>query len=257
MRHPIGVFDSGVGGISVLRVLRKLLPHEDFIYIGDCKNAPYGDKSVEEIDLLTHQLIQPLLDAKCKALVIACNTITAVSANALRKELTMPVIGMEPALKPAQALRKDGRVLVLATKATLALDKFHRLYEKYGQDTLPIVGEGLAALVENGLMDTPQAEKLLHRLLDEPLKRHTDAIVLGCTHYPFLVKDLNKVAPGIPLVDGSLGTARQVRRLLEQAGQLETEGEGKLTLLATGDHDGVHVRLMEKLLSAPFSSEEA
>ena len=251
MRRPIGVFDSGVGGISVLRVLRRLLPGEDFYYIGDCKNAPYGEKTPEEIDCLAHELIRPLLDAGCKALVVACNTITAVSVAKLREELDIPVIGMEPALKPAQEMRRNGQIIVLATQATLNLEKFRKLYEKYGEETVTVAGTGLADLVERGMEDSGEAEETLHALLDGPLEKKTDAIVLGCTHYPFMKKAIQRVAPGVSLIDGNLGTARQVKRILEKEGCLNAGGEGTIRLEATGDEDGRHTALMRKLLSLP------
>ena len=138
MRDVIGILDSGVGGISVLRTAVQLLPNENFIYYGDNKNAPYGPKSLEEIRSLSAHAIDHLLDQQVKALVIACNTITSAYASILREKVDLPVIGMEPAVKPASLARGDGKVLALATRATLSLEKFSRLMESYGEGVIPV-----------------------------------------------------------------------------------------------------------------------
>ena len=161
MNDCIGFFDSGVGGISVLHTARQLLPNENFLYYGDNGNAPYGPKPLEEIRRLSKNSIRLLLDHGVKAIVIACNTATSAYAEIVRSQLSMPIIGMEPAIKPAQLARKGGDVLVLATKATLSLPKFHRLMDQYGESVIPIVGEGLVELVESGVI-TNKA-KTLHR----------------------------------------------------------------------------------------------
>ena len=135
---PVGVFDSGVGGISALIAMKRLLPNETFIYYGDTRNAPYGTKDTDEVIRCVHDVVARLMKEKIKALVIACNTATGAAAATLRKELDIPVIGMEPALKPASELRKDGSILVLATPLTLHQDKFERLMEKYGEGAIRV-----------------------------------------------------------------------------------------------------------------------
>ena len=144
---PVGVFDSGVGGISVLRDLRALMPDEDFIYFGDGANAPYGEKSSDEIRVLAWNVVEKLLDRGIKALVIACNTATAAAAPLIRERLDMPVVAMEPALKPASACAHGGKVVVMATPLTLSLDKFKRLMSEYGRDALPMPCPGLMDMV--------------------------------------------------------------------------------------------------------------
>ena len=183
-RHqPIGVFDSGLGGISVLAEAMSLLPAEDFIYYGDNGNAPYGDKHPDQVLELSRAVVDDLLKRNCKAVLIACNTATSAAAASLRAELTVPVIGMEPALKPAALMPGQGAVLVLATRMTLRLPKFSGLMELYGQDAQPIPCPGLVELVEQGELEGEQVEEMLRGFLAPYLDRPVKAIVLGCTHY--------------------------------------------------------------------------
>ena len=245
-KRPIGVFDSGVGGISVLKEALHQLPQERFLFIGDNRNAPYGIKTADQIDACVMDVVNSLLQRDIKALVIACNTATAASAKMLRQTLTIPVIGMEPALKPAGAMRRDGQILVLATPATLHMEKFRLLMEKYGEGAVPVEGYGIVECVESGHIDDSQIENVLHGLLDEHLKKKTDAIVLGCTHYVFVREALSRVAPGIPLVDGNAGTVRQLKRVLEENGLL-SDGTGSAELHTTGENE-IYIPLMEKLL---------
>lgn len=151
MNDLIGFFDSGVGGVSVLHTARRILPNEHFLYYGDNGHAPYGPKPLEEIRRLSAESVGVLLDRGVKAVVIACNTATSAYAEILRAELKLPVIGMEPALKPAQEARHGGEILVLATQATLTLPKFQRLMKRYGDHVIPVVGRGLVELVEAGI----------------------------------------------------------------------------------------------------------
>ncbi len=153
MFRPIGIFDSGVGGVSVLRDAMALLPHERFLFYGDNANAPYGLKSPEEIRACVRRVVDELLQRDVKALVIACNTATAAAAKELRETLALPVIGMEPALKPAHALLHGGQILVLATPATLHMEKFQRLMALYGEGAVPVEGRGLVECVESGHLD--------------------------------------------------------------------------------------------------------
>ena len=245
MFRPIGIFDSGVGGVSVLRDAMALLPHERFLFYGDNANAPYGQKPPEEIRACVRRVVDELLQRDVKALVIACNTATAAAAKELRETLTLPVIGMEP----AHALLHGGQILVLATPATLHMEKFHRLMALYGEGAVPVEGRGLVECVESGHLDDAAAEAALRAVLAPHLGRPTDAIVLGCTHYLFLRRALERIAPGIPLVDGNLGTVRQLRHVLEERGLLRTAGEGGCELHTTGDAERF-LPLMQRLLRA-------
>ncbi|MDY4517229.1 MAG: glutamate racemase [Candidatus Spyradocola sp.] len=248
MRRPIGIFDSGLGGISVLKEAVHLMPNEHFIFYGDNENAPYGTKTQEQIDSCVQNVVDQLLQRDIKALLIACNTATAASAKRLRSELTIPVIGMEPALKPAHELRHGGQILVLATPATLHMDKFLHLMELYGEGAVPVEGYGIVECVEDGQVRGERILSVLHGLLDEHLKKKTDAIVLGCTHYPLIREALSQVAPGIPLIDGNLGTVRQLRRVLERDGMLCPPGEpGGFELHTTGD-EAIYLPRMRLLM---------
>lgn len=248
MRRPIGIFDSGLGGISVLKEAVHLMPNEHFIFYGDNENAPYGTKTQEQIDSCVQNVVDRLLQRDVKALLIACNTATAASAKRLRSELTIPVIGMEPALKPAHELRHSGQILVLATPATLHMDKFLHLMELYGEGAVPVEGYGIVECVEDGQVRGERILSVLHGLLDEHLKKKTDAIVLGCTHYPLIREALAQVAPGVPLIDGNLGTVRQLRRVLERDGLLCPPGEpGGYELHTTGD-EAIYLPRMRLLM---------
>jgi len=246
MRDAIGIMDSGVGGISVLRKAVELLPHENFIYFGDNANAPYGPKPLEEIHSLCAAAIRRLLDMDVKALVIACNTATSVYAETLRAEVSIPVIGMEPAVKPASLARSGGKVLALATKATLSLDKFSRLMQDYGEGVIPVVGTGLVEIVESGKADSPEADQALQALFEPYLEEQIDGIVLGCTHYPFLRRRIERFFPKAQIFDGREGTVCQLKRRLEETGQLSSQdAQGSVEMHTSGS--AATLELMQKL----------
>ena len=242
---PVGVFDSGVGGISALIAMKRLLPNETFIYYGDTRNAPYGTKATDEVIRCVQDVVARLQEDRIKALVIACNTATGAAAATLRKELDIPVIGMEPALKPASELRKDGSILVLATPLTLHQDKFERLMEKYGEGAIRVPCTGLMELVENE--DYDQAEAYLKQVFSAYDMNTVDAIVLGCTHYVFL-KDMirDMIPPSVAITEGSDGTARQLKRILQRNNLINESGRGKIILETSGTEKDL--RLMRKLL---------
>lgn len=232
--RPVAVFDSGVGGISTLGALRRVLPKEHFIYYGDTANAPYGVKSREEIMACVRNVIDRLMTFGPKAIVIACNTASSVAAATLREEMTLPVIAIEPALKPASLNRHGGEILVLATPVTLRLEKFRHLMNQWGKGALPRPCSGLMELVETENM--AGAERYLKDLLKEYEGHQLDAVVLGCTHYVFLRPVLKKLLPEATLIlDGNAGTARQLKRVLEKNGMERTEGEGDAVFMTSGD----------------------
>ena len=234
--RPVGMLDSGLGGISVLAQALRALPRENFVYFGDTANIPYGDKEPEEVLRLTRLGVDRLIGHGCKAIVIACNTATSVAAQQLRSELSLPVIGIEPALKPASLLPGEGQILVLATQVTLRLPKFHALMELYGDHATPVPCSGLMECVEAGQLEGERVENLLRELLSPYLQTPIKAVVLGCTHYPFLKKAIAAILPpGTPLVDGNAGTARQLARRLKEEG-LEAPPEhvgGSVTFLSS------------------------
>ena len=248
---PVGVFDSGVGGVSVLRDMRGMMPNERFIYYGDSLNAPYGTKSEQTIRTLATHVADVLLDCGVKALVIACNTATSAAAESLRQRLTIPVVGMEPALKPASFLWRGGKILVMATPATLRQNKYRILSEKYGQHASVLPCQGLMEYVERGELRGAALEACLRDLLGDYLTEKPDAVVLGCTHYVFLRKAIAALLPGVPLIDGNEGTSRRLLSLLREADMLADSGEGGVTFMTSGD-ESVFLPRMRMLLEAPL-----
>ena len=215
---PIGVMDSGMGGISVLRELAGLLPHENFVFYGDSANAPYGSRSTEEIYQLTEQVVQKLLKRGVKAVVIACNTASSAAGARLRAEYPeLPIVAIEPALKPAVIACPGGRVVVLATEATLRERKFAGLLEEWKEkaEIIKLPLPGLPEFVERGELDSPQLRKFLQGFFVQLADRPVDGVVLGCTHYPFVRKVIAELlGPQVKVFDGAAGTARQLRRRL-------------------------------------------
>ena len=233
----IAVFDSGVGGFSVLKHLQQLLPNENYVYFGDCANAPYGSRSTEEVRALTLAAAETLVrQYPIKALVIACNTATAAAIEVLRKTYpSLIVIGIEPALKLAADHFPGGRIGVMATEVTLREEKFDALMQRFhtGCTVEKIPAPGLVELIEDGKMDLPETRRLLESIL-LPYVGKLDALVLGCTHYPFVANAISQVlGPDVALLDGGEGTARETRRRLEQAGLLEN-GPGCVILEGSG-----------------------
>lgn len=247
--NPIGVFDSGVGGISVLAELERELPHEHFIYYGDTLHAPYGTKTPEEVMTCVRQVMKELTVREVKVVVIACNTATSVAAATLRQEMTLPIIGMEPALKPASLVRHGGAILVLATPVTLSLPKFQSLMERYGEGAVPLPCPGLMDLVEQ--KDFSAAKHYLQQALSAYDLAAVDAIVLGCTHYVFLRPLLRELLPDhVQVMDGNSGTAKQLRRVLEGKELLRNAGEGNVILLSSSPKKEDHTRMLELLTIA-------
>lgn len=244
-RDPIGVFDSGIGGISTLREMIRELPDERFIYYSDAANAPYGTKRTDEVITCVRGVVEKLIQNDIKALVIACNTATGAAAATLRRELSIPVIGMEPALKPASQVRKNGSVLVLATPLTLRQEKFENLMKQYGQGAVKVPCPGLMEIVEED--DGARALDYLQELFSRFDLDRVDAVVLGCTHYVFLKEMIRDLLPErIAITDGNAGTARQLKRVLAKADLLNEEGPGCVELQTSGARR--NLELMEKLL---------
>lgn len=231
---PIGVFDSGVGGISVLRELVKQMPNEDYIYFGDSIHAPYGTKSLEEVRELTISNIQFLLEEGAKSIVVACNTATSAAVAKLRTMYPeLPLVGIEPAIKPAVLYKKNSRVIVMATPMTLGQEKFQKLMSLYENmaDIVPLPCPGLMEFVEKGKLNGDDLMKYFAELFRAVSHKKIDSIVLGCTHYPF-VKDAIQsfIGDDVVIFDGGEGTAREMKRRLNEAGMLnisDRKGEVK------------------------------
>ena len=248
----IAVFDSGVGGVSVLRELRRLMPGERFYYFGDSANAPYGRRTTEEVRALTLAAAKKLLvDLSCKALVVACNTATAAAIIDLRAEYPDRIIvGIEPALKLACDRHPGGTVGIMATDVTLREKKLAALMERVKRDctVLRVQAPGVVEMVEAGKCDTEEAVELMHKLLG-PHVGKLDALVLGCTHYPFMKGAMRQVlGEGTELLDGGEGTARETKRRLVEAGLLH-EDRGEL-VVENSSGDPEKIALTHRLLEA-------
>lgn len=215
---PIGFFDSGVGGLSVMREAISIMPNENFIYFGDSKNAPYGSRDLDDVKNLTLNAVDFLLDKNVKAIVVACNTATSAAIEDIRKKYKhIAIIGIEPALKPAVKLNRKGSIIIMATPMTLREKKFSALMNKYKNEanivSLPCAG--LVEFIEHGILEGSDLENYLKDKFKIYLDDDISSIVLGCTHYPFIKKALaNVVGDDILLIDGGLGTAQELKRKL-------------------------------------------
>ena len=249
----IAVFDSGVGGISVLRHLRRELPGERFLYFGDSANAPYGSRTTEEVRQLTLAAAKKLTtEYPIKALVIGCNTATAAAVKDVRAAYPdLIVIGIEPALKVAADNFPGGRVGVMATEVTLREEKFDTLLHRFDRECTitKIPAPGLVQLIEAGKVDGEETEALLRAILD-PYIGKLDALVLGCTHYPFAARAISRVlGETVVLLEGGGGTARETKRRLAAANLLE-EGEGSITILNSAQDETMIERSWQRLNDA-------
>ena len=215
---PIGFFDSGVGGLSVLKEAIKLMPNENYIYFGDSKNAPYGVKNVDDVKELTYNAFNLLREKGAKAVVVACNTATSAAVADLRKDYKdIPIVGIEPALKPAVELNRDGAIVIMATPMTLREKKFGNLMNKYngGKEIIPMPCAGLVVFIESGDLDGDDLKDYLKDKFSEFKGQKIGSVVLGCTHYPFVRKAIQEtIGNNIPVIDGGLGTCKELRRRL-------------------------------------------
>ena len=237
-QKPIGVFDSGVGGLSVLQALRQELPHEHFLYVGDSGCAPYGDRSAGFVIERATTITDFLAGAGAKAVVVACNTATAIAAEALRARVALPIVAIEPAVKPAASRTRSRVVGVLATTGTLSSPNMGKLLANYGSDVDFVIQPcpGLADQVEKGELASEETRALVKRYVRPMVDRGADIVVLGCTHYPFLRPLIQDVAgPGVEIIDPATPVARELRRRLETAGLLNAStGEGTERFWTTG-----------------------
>ncbi|MFI3282008.1 MAG: glutamate racemase [Rikenellaceae bacterium] len=221
----IGIYDSGLGGLSVWRAIRERLPHESLLYLGDGKNCPYGLRSPEEIRTLAFRAVEELLNRGCKMVVVACNTATNAAIEELRAHYPhIPFVGMEPAVKPACLLSKSGVVGVLATQSSIDGDMFHRTAAKYGENIRVIAkyGRGFVELVEGDMERSPIAQEVVRGVVEEFTREGVDQIVLGCTHYPFLSETISRFAPHANIIDPSPAVAKQTEKLLIENDLLST-----------------------------------
>lgn len=248
---PVGVMDSGVGGLSVLKHLTRQLPHEHFTYFADSAHAPYGNKSATEIQERCFTVADKLIGQGAKALVVACNTATAAAIANMRERYHLPIIGMEPAVKPAAAASKNGIIGVLATTGTLKSAQFAALLEHYGQGVQVVTQAcvGLVECIEQGQLDTSQTLTLLQRYCQPLMAAGADTIVLGCTHYPFVKKHIQEiVGPEVTLIDTGAAVAKRLNQVLEQKQMLNVATEaGDFVFLTSGTEETK--RVMKQLFS--------
>jgi glutamate racemase len=239
---PVAVFDSGLGGLWVLHEIRSHLPAEDLLYLADSDWCPYGPRPRDEVRERSVQVGRWLQDRGAKMLVVACNTASGAALEALREALEIPVVGMEPAVKPAVRDTRAGRIGVLATEGTLASERFARLLRDHCADVQVVArpGTGLVEMVEGGRLSGDALRGVLEPVLAPFREAEVDTLVLGCTHYPFLASAIGEVlGPDVRLVDSAPAIARQTRRVLEERGLLAEGGEGRVRVLTTGDPAGV------------------
>ncbi|MGA7730391.1 MAG: glutamate racemase [Chloroflexia bacterium] len=240
---PVGAFDSGMGGLSVIAELRRLLPHEDIIYYGDNAHCPYGERPDEWLRERSAWITAFLLSRGAKTVVVACNAASAAGLEHLRAIYPLPIVGLVPAVKPAVESTRTGVVGVLATQAAirgrLLADVIDRFATPAGVEVVKVAPEGWVEAVERGDLDTPQTEESVRRFLAPMLERNADAIVFGCTHYPFLYSIVRKViGDRIRLIDSGDGVSRQTARVLASHGLLYPgERKGKLTVYTSADPD--------------------
>jgi glutamate racemase len=241
---PIGAFDSGVGGLSILLEVRRLLPAENLIYLADSAHCPYGIKPVEEIRQRSLEVTDFLISQRVKLVVVACNSACVAGLDQVRAKFrNVPVVGVEPAIKPAHELTRNGKIGVLATNLTLNGERFSILVEKYatGVEVYTQPGPGLVEIVESGAIETPETERLLRQYLQPLLDKGIDTLVLGCTHYPFLIPVARKICgPGVTILDTGLAVAKQTARVLKLANLMtERTAPGQETFYTSGDPTAV------------------
>ena len=225
MNAPIGLFDSGIGGTSIWREVTTLLPNEDTIYLSDSINAPYGEKSSAEIIEFSFKNADLLLQKGCKLIIVACNTATTNAINILRETYDIPFIGIEPAIKPAALKTDTGSIGILATKGTLSSSLFSKTSKQFTSNSIVTeqIGTGLVQLIESGKLNSDEMTCLLHKYLHPMLINNIDHLVLGCTHYPYLIPQIQKiVGPNVKIIDSGLAVAKQTKVVLTKYNLLNT-----------------------------------
>ena len=251
--QPIGIFDSGIGGTSIWKEIHQLLPNEKTIYLADSKNAPYGQKTKQEIIALSMKNTDFLLKMNCKLIVIACNTATTNAIQELRAKYNVPFIGIEPAIKPAATNSRTQIIGILATQGTLNSELFNKTTEMF-QDTKIIeqVGHGLVQLIESGQINSPEMSKLLHSYLTPMIEANIDYLVLGCSHYPYLIPQIKKILPPhIQIIDSGQAVAKQTQNILKDKVGLSTAKESTPVFYTNSDS-----KVLSEILENKYTIEE-
>ena len=239
---PVGIFDSGLGGVSVAREIRKRLPDEALLYVADSAYVPYGRRSLEEIRERSMVITRSLVEAGAKLIVVACNSASGAALELLREHFSMPIVGLEPAVKPAAAETRSGHIAVLATPATLRTDRFNRLVDNHGAgaELMKIPCPGFVELVESGCLEGEGAAETVRTVLEPILGTNVDRVVLGCTHYPFLRDTIAGVlGSGVEILDSGSAVARQVDRVLTEHDLKASGPGGDVTFWTTGEPEVV------------------
>ncbi|KAF2518212.1 glutamate racemase [Flavobacterium salilacus subsp. salilacus] len=245
---PIGLFDSGIGGTSIWREIHNLLPNENTLYLADSKNAPYGQKSKDEIIELSSKNTEFLLNQNCKLIVVACNTATTNAIKELRERYDVPFIGIEPAIKPAALQTRTRTIGILATKGTLNSELFHTTVAAYKNLTvIEQVGHGLVQLIEDGKLGGHEIDELLQTYLNPMIKANIDCLVLGCSHYPYLIPQIKKILPhSVKIIDSGLAVAKQTKAVLEKYGLLNTGMQKSNQIFYTNANPDVLTTIVSK-----------
>jgi len=235
--NPIGVFDSGIGGTSIWSAIHELLPNEKTIYLADNKNAPYGQRTKEEIVALSKKNVDFLIENNCKLIVVACNTATTNAIRELRADYDIPFIGIEPAIKPAANNSKTQVIGILATQGTLNSELFNKTAEMFQNTTIiEQVGHGLVQLIEDGNLNSPEMTDLLETYLRPMIDANIDYLVLGCSHYPYLIPQIKKILPEhIQIIDSGEAVARQTQNVLREKVGFSDEGESEPVFYANAN----------------------
>lgn len=252
--QPIGIFDSGIGGTSIFKEIHALLPHENSIYLADSKHAPYGNKSKQEILALSIKNTEYLLSKQCKLIVVACNTATTNAISHLRSNYNVPFIGIEPAIKPAALNTETKAVGILATKGTLSSELFHKTTDLYsnGIKVIEQIGDGIVPLIEEGKTTSKEMKGLLKDYLKPMIDANIDYLVLGCTHYPYLMPLLLELLPKhVKIIDSGLAVAKQTKTILEQNLLLNTTNKVPENLFYTNTNTVV----LNDILDGEFKVE--
>ena len=235
--NPIGLFDSGIGGTSIWKEIHHLMPSENTIYLADSRNAPYGQKSKDAIIALSMKNTELLLEMNSKIIVVACNTATTNAIKELRAKYNVPFIGIEPAIKPAVTNSKTQTIGILATKGTLSSELFNKAVEFYqGTNIIEQVGHGLVELIENGGIDSPEMDQLLRSYLIPMIEADIDYLVLGCSHFPYLIPQIKKILPPhIKIIDSGEAVARQTQNVLKTNDAFNIPGKSTQVFYTNAD----------------------
>lgn len=243
--NPIGLFDSGIGGTSIWREINLLLPNENTIYLADSKNAPYGLKSKDEIIALSIKNTEFLISKNCKIIVVACNTATTNAIKELRSKFDVPFIGIEPAIKPAANQSLTHKIGILATKGTLNSELFHEKVKSYTNvKIIEQIGHGLVQLIENGSIETQEMDELLKNYLNPMINENIDYLVLGCSHYPYLIPKIKEILPpSVKIIDSGEAVAKQTKNVLHNLNLLREENNANKIFYSNSD-----IGVLQKIL---------